>query len=68
MTWWQDEIEELRQENAQLREQLNNQLNCCQLITEYLKETQLIEENTSNNLPNDYVELLRFKAWLEQRK
>jgi hypothetical protein len=62
MTWWQDEIEELRQENAQLREQLNNQLNCCQLITEYLKETQLIEEGT------DYVELLRFKAWLEQRK
>jgi hypothetical protein len=62
MTWWQDEIEELRQENAQLREQLNHQLNCCQLITEYLKETQLIEEGT------DYVELLRFKAWLEQRK
>ncbi len=66
MTWWQDEIQQLRQENEQLKQQLANQPSCCQLIEQYLKEKELIEKGTTNNPPGDYVELLRFKAWVEQ--
>jgi hypothetical protein len=67
MTWWQDEIQQLRQENEQLRQQLANQPSCCQLIEQYLKEKELTGEVATNNLPNDYVQLLQFKAWVEER-
>jgi hypothetical protein len=67
MTWWQDEIQQLRHENEQLRQQLANQPSCCQLIEQYLKEKELTGEVATNNLPNDYVQLLQFKAWVEER-
>jgi hypothetical protein len=67
MTWWQDEIQQLRQENEQLKQQLANQPSCCQLIALYLKEKELTGEFATNNLPNDYVQLLQFKAWVEER-
>ena len=67
MTWWKDEIQQLRRENEQLRQQLANQLSYCQLIEEYLKESTLREGGDSNTLPNAYLELLQFKAWVEER-
>lgn len=67
MTWWQDEIQQLREENNQLRQQLANQPNFGQLIAQYLKEKELTQEVAINNPPDDYVQLLKFKAWVEQR-
>lgn len=67
MTWWHDEIQQLRQENEQLRQQLANQLSCCQLIDEYLKEKKLADKSTINTSLSDGEELLQFKAWVEQR-
>lgn len=67
MTWWQDEIQQLRQENDQLRQQLANQPNFSQLIAQYLKEKELIQEATTQNAPDDYAQLLKFKAWVDER-
>ena len=67
MTWWKDEIQQLRRENEQLRRQLANQPSCSQLIALYLKEKELTGEAATNNLPNNYVQLLQFKAWVEER-
>jgi hypothetical protein len=69
MTWWHDEIQQLREENEQLRQQLANQPCCMQLIAQYLKEKEVKEESVTviNNRPSIYAELLQFKAWVEQR-
>ena len=67
MTWWQDEIQQLRDENEQLKKQLANQPCCSQLIAQYLKEKELTEEAATTNLPNDYAQLLKFKAWVEDK-
>lgn len=67
MTWWQDEIQQLREENEQLKQQLANQQNCCQLIAQYLIEKKRTEEATTNNLSSDYVQILEFKAWVEEK-
>ncbi len=67
MTWWQDEIQQLRQENELLRQQLANQPCCSQLITQYLQEKELIEEAAINIRPDDYTQLLKFKAWIEEK-
>lgn len=67
MTWWKDEIQQLRQENEQLRQQLANQLSYCQLIEQYLRESNLTERGDSNNLPNAHLELLHFKKWVEDQ-
>jgi hypothetical protein len=67
MTWWQDEIQQLRQENEQLTQQLANQQSCIQLIAQYLKEKELTEEAATSNPPSDYLQLLLFKAWVEER-
>lgn len=67
MTWWQDEIQQLREENIQLRQQLASQQCCSQLIAQYLKEKALIEEAPTNNLHDDYMQLLKFKAWVEDK-
>jgi hypothetical protein len=66
MTWWKDEIQQLRQENAQLRQQLANQIRCCQLIEQYLKERSQKDADI-NNLSSEYLELLRFKKWVEEK-
>jgi DNA-directed RNA polymerase specialized sigma subunit len=66
MTWWQDEIQHLREENEQLKQQLANQPSCSQLIAQYLKE--LTEEAITNNPPWDCGQLLQFKAWVEERE
>lgn len=66
MTWWQDEIQQLREENEQLKQQLANQPSCCQLIAQYLREKKRTEEATTNNPPSDYVQILEFKAWVEE--
>lgn len=67
MTWWQDEIQQLREENEQLKQQLANQPSCCQLIDQYLREKKQTEEATTNNPPSDYVQILDFKAWVEEK-
>jgi len=67
MTWWQDEIQQLREENEQLKQQLANQQSCCQLIDQYLIEKKLTEDATSNNPPADYGQILEFKAWVEEK-
>ena len=67
MTWWQDEIQQLRQENDQLRQKLANQPSCSYLIAQYLKEKALTEEASTNNPPNDYVQLIKFKEWVEEK-
>jgi cell division septum initiation protein DivIVA len=67
MTWWQDEIQQLREENDQLKQQLANQQSCCQLIAQYLIEKKLTEEATTNNPPSNYVQILEFKAWVEEK-
>lgn len=67
MTWWQDEIQQLREENEQLKQQLANQPSCYQLIAQYLKEKELTQESTTNNPPNDYVQILEFKAWVKEK-
>ena len=66
MTWWKDEIQQLRQENEQLRQQLANRLSYCQLIEQYLREKKLMGGD-SNNLPNAHLELLHFKQWVEEQ-
>ena len=67
MTWWQDEIQQLREENEQLKQQLANQSSCCQLIDQYLIEKKLTQEATTNNPPGDYGQILDFKAWVEEK-
>ena len=67
MTWWQDEIQQLREENEQLRQQLANQQCCSHLIAQYLKENTLTKEAVTSNLPDDYRQLLKFQAWVEKR-
>ena len=67
MTWWQDEIQQLREENEQLKQQLANQPSCCQLISQYLREKKRTEEAPTNNPPSDYVQILEFKAWVEEK-
>lgn len=67
MTWWQDEIQQLRQENEQLRQQLANQLSFSQLIEQYLKEKKLADKSATNTSLSEGGELLQFKAWVEQR-
>lgn len=67
MTWWQDEIQQLREENEQLKQQLANQPSCCQLIAQYLQEKERKEEATTNNPSSDYVQILEFKAWVEEK-
>lgn len=67
MTWWQDEIQQLREENEQLKQQLANQQSCCQLIAQYLREKRLTEEATTNNPSGDYVQILDFQAWVEEK-
>ncbi|HEY9608680.1 hypothetical protein [Allocoleopsis sp.] len=67
MTWWQDEIQQLREENEQLKQQLANQQSCCQLIAQYLIEKKLTEEATTTNPLADYGQILDFKAWVEEK-
>ncbi len=67
MTWWQDEIQQLREENEQLKQQLANQPSCCQLIQQYLIEKKLTEDAATNNPPDDYSQILEFKAWVEAK-
>ena len=67
MTWWQDEIQQLREENEQLKQQLANQPSCCQLIAQYLIEKQQTQEANTNNLPGDYGQILEFKTWIEEK-
>ncbi|HEY9606901.1 MAG TPA: hypothetical protein V6C85_35155 [Allocoleopsis sp.] len=67
MTWWTEEIQQLRQENEQLRQQLVNQLSYCQLIEQYLKESKLTQGGDRNNLTNAHLELLHFKKWVEEK-